>query len=842
MDELINLQRLFNEKLFRIPDYQRGYSWGTNQLQDFWDDLIALLPDKDHYTGMLSLKEVDINNNEKNQKGRDWTKEEWLSKAGYEIDEIVDGQQRLTTIIILIHVILTHCIANGIDYINNQSINRIRAKYIFEKKDNESIIKTYKFGYEVDDPSYDYFRIKILDDEDERSTVNETFYTLNLGNAKKFFEEKINELSKQGFSEIEELFNKLTLHLKFNVYKIKDDFNVYVAFETMNNRGKGLSYLELLKNRLIYISTLISEDNEENQDNKDEADVLRDNINKAWKEVYKYLGKDPDNPLNDDEFLRDHWLIYFGYQTRKDQKNSNIPYNDFLLKKYFIQQRINNPSPEILDSDIEIQEDDYSREQFEDEEYDESTSEEDEQPIETPNELLTYKVIQKYINSLKELIPFWYQTFTPIAIDNNEIAKYLSRLNVLNYANTRPLATVILSKSNIDDATKIECLKKIERFIFLYFRLDNYSTTYNSTVFYNLARNLYFNKIDIAEVLKTLNKEDKYYISANNVILPDAPIERFEKLMKKEGYYKWKPLKYLLYIYDLNKSSSISGQKINPDEYFQQDPKDKCSIEHIYPQTPKDKYWIEKFAGYSDDERRRLTGSLGNLLPLSLSLNKSYQNFPFKDKVNGNGNERKGYKNGSNSEREVADTYPDWNPESILDRGMKILNFMEDEFDFKFQDDSYRKRMLGLGFMIEEGDNNKHKTEPVIEEEDANIKERVFDESEYQKLYSITESDLTPYILSIHEYCLSMSKSSTVYTTPNYVGYLDKQVFLELHFHKDHLSLMLYHGEYDDPEGRTKVLSESYRWSKNVKLDVFPRENLNYIKHLIKQSYDHTMK
>ena len=50
--------------------------------------------------------------------------------------------------------------------------------------------------------------------------------------------------------------------LKFNYYEIDDSLDVYVTFETMNNRGKDLSHLELLKNRLIYLSTLLHEDDE----------------------------------------------------------------------------------------------------------------------------------------------------------------------------------------------------------------------------------------------------------------------------------------------------------------------------------------------------------------------------------------------------------------------------------------------------------------------------------------------------------------------------------------------------------------------------------------------------
>ena len=56
MNGLESLSSLFNNKIFRIPDYQRGYAWGDKQLDDFWEDLVTLPFDRFHYTGMLSLK------------------------------------------------------------------------------------------------------------------------------------------------------------------------------------------------------------------------------------------------------------------------------------------------------------------------------------------------------------------------------------------------------------------------------------------------------------------------------------------------------------------------------------------------------------------------------------------------------------------------------------------------------------------------------------------------------------------------------------------------------------------------------------------------------------------
>lgn len=59
MQELESLKSIFKDRLFKIPDYQRGYAWATRQLKDFWEDLVNLPIDRFHYTGLLSLKRVD---------------------------------------------------------------------------------------------------------------------------------------------------------------------------------------------------------------------------------------------------------------------------------------------------------------------------------------------------------------------------------------------------------------------------------------------------------------------------------------------------------------------------------------------------------------------------------------------------------------------------------------------------------------------------------------------------------------------------------------------------------------------------------------------------------------
>lgn len=824
MDDLLNLQKRFNECLFRIPDYQRGYSWGNEQLEEFWSDLITLLPGQDHYTGMLSLKKVS--NKEIENKREKWNDEIWLVNSGYSIYELVDGQQRLTTMIILINEILTICKENNIKSLNEISIEELEEKYLYKTK-SSGVFRTYKFGYEVDNPSDKYFRKEILGDLNA-GTTSETFYTLNLLNAKKFFNKKVNEIisSKEDKQyEIEKIFNKLTLHFKFNMYYINDDFNVYVAFETMNNRGKVLSHLELLKNRLIYLSTLFEVD-------EDVKNNVRENINETWKDIYSYLGKNKNNPLDDDEFLRDHWMIYFGYQTRQVGRNQTIPYQKYLLNKYFIQQNIDPNNLYIPDfTRISIKEDNYEDDIEEDE-----TNEIE--PVKN-NQRIVLKIedIQKYVNSLKELIPFWYEMKCPTKDDNNDISKYLIRLNILGHINARPLITVLLSKRDISYSDKVQCLKNIERFNLLHYRLNNYNPTWQNSFFYNLGRDLYNNVIGIEDIIDVTNKID--YLSENDVIITHGVVDKFKRLFKRDGFYTWKSIKYLLYIYDLNQSKTLSEQQLNPKDYFKQDPRDSYSVEHIYPQKATDIYWENRFSEYNGDmlddkKKKALSSSLGNLLPLSKRVNSRLQNNSFDEK-------KKRYNNGSKSEIEVS-RENEWTPETILKRGLELVEFMQDEFQFVFENRAEKMKFLGLDFMIKDEDYKLEITAPVIKDEPTK-KERkiVFDENQFQKLIKVSNAETIELYNELDKFVMSLGAGVQKATTTVYLPYANGKNFVEIYFQKNTLKVFLMPGEYNDSQHKVKKINDSYNWINNKFIFVGNKEELEYAKEIIKQSYEKTL-
>ncbi len=260
MEEPKSLDSLFKEKLFRIPDYQRGYAWQPEQLKDFWEDLMNLSDngDRKHYTGVLTLKQVPKDEIEEMDPESYFLVED----HSYDLYHVVDGQQRLTTFVVFLQAFIEFVRAlpknsgksdADIFIVGTLNVADVREKFLFKAMPKNIWRRAYKFGYTTDNPCHEYLRHRIFDEENG-SSLQETFYTLNLINAKKFFAGQLSELYlKQSFAALEGVYKKLTRRFMFNEYIIKDEFDVFVAFETMNNRGKHLSNLEILKNRLIIL-------------------------------------------------------------------------------------------------------------------------------------------------------------------------------------------------------------------------------------------------------------------------------------------------------------------------------------------------------------------------------------------------------------------------------------------------------------------------------------------------------------------------------------------------------------------------------------------------------------
>lgn len=653
-----SLKDIFGSNFYRIPDYQRGYAWGKEQLEDFWEDLINSEEHK-HYTGVLSLEKVSCEEKEK------WQRD--IMQDDVDVYYVVDGQQRLTTSIILIKVILDFVEEiekrnkkenEGFEmWFAGEKLDELKKKYISKNTQRGT---AYFFGYTCDNPSYEFLKTKIFNNESSLNKDEKSIYTQNLENAKIFFKNKLKEDRTQ--EKLEQIFKILTQNFIFNVYVIDNDFDVYVAFETMNNRGKPLSSLELLKNRLIYLST-----KEENEQGK----ALRDIINDCWKAIYNYLGKNPENILKDDDFLKIHWLMYFDEYER----SSANPHKEFLLKEHFILKN-------LLDKTITVAD------------------------------------IENYAMNLKESIKHYYflhnLNFPDYIKDNkigNEIIEWLEKINRLKFGAFEPLLVAVLQKrtkdEKFDDKEFIELLKHIEKFIFLMFSVSYKQANYKAQDIYKTTFQYFTNKKTLQEVSNFV------YETYNSDVELESLKNKIESYFRqqKKGYFEWKGLRYFLFEYEeyLRKKYKNNAKKIEWSN-FTQIKKDCETIEHILPQNIKGVKEWEQIIDQTEGIKRKqgknrehninqLTNSLGNLVPLSQHKNSKIQNKPYSEKI-------KEFERGSYAEIEVSQIKK-WDKKAIEKRSEKLLDFLFERWEINQIIDFWSNEQYGYQDWAKEQKNIK---------------------------------------------------------------------------------------------------------------------------------------
>jgi uncharacterized protein with ParB-like and HNH nuclease domain len=673
--ELKSLSKIFSEVIFRIPDYQRGYSWEIKHLKDFWNDIEQLPDAKSHYTGVLTLEPVS----EENYKN--WEDDLWIIESKrYNPMYVVDGQQRLTTAIILLQCILDKIPEDQL--LNFTEKSDIRKKYICEAK-GKGISKSYIFGYEKDNPSHEFLKQKIFGDESVLHGLSEeTIYTKNLVAAKDFFNEKLIALT---IEDLEYIFTTLTQHLQFNIFYIEKDLDVFVTFETMNNRGKPLSHLELMKNRLIYLSTKFNVE-------KSESNQLRKAINESWKSIYHFLGKTNRRKLDDDDFLRTHFISYFGSNLSSESGdptdfrrylNYTHEYKDYLLDEVFTPKRLVNHSAGQVNVN-ELMSDDCS----EAVEGEEATS-----GIKSKN--LDISEVYDYSQSIKSLVKTYYQIAHPEDGEWTDFEKLkLSQINRLDDTGIFMVCTAIMHKT-VKSESRESALTAIERFGFL-FKLKRYFFEFDMVA---TAGKLFSGKLQVDALTKRLTESGDAFAKSKD--FKDAMTSIGKP--SGSGYYAWKQLRYFMYEYEqeLRAQSKTSRQllKWSEDVGRENFEKDHKTIEHIYPQKAEGASWKSPFVNYSVKQRNILKNSLGNLLPVSHGKNASLSNKSF-DLKKGDEAQKVGFRYGCLSEIQVA-TNDDWTAKEILRRGIYLLDFLEKRWGVSLGNAKNKVSILGLEFVLD---------------------------------------------------------------------------------------------------------------------------------------------
>ncbi len=279
--ELLDLDGVIEKGVFEIPSYQRGYAWHKEQLKDFWNDLehVSKLGDKFHYMHSLTLRESE---NE-------------LENSAF---EIIDGQQRLATSLILLGLL---------------------AKTTQNKDPKYSLINLEPIL------SYKYYGLSeafraIMEEEKDLEAFKTSFYAKNLIDAYEFFKEKISDTPME---TLEKMFDALIKKMLFSVVGLNDNrIDPFSSFETINNRGKDLSTLELLKNRLHFVAHKICDE--------EDLENLQNEINDTYTRIYYDLRHFKDDHL--EGFLK--YFVAYYYGEKGDFKKRLLEMEFDAHKKY----------------------------------------------------------------------------------------------------------------------------------------------------------------------------------------------------------------------------------------------------------------------------------------------------------------------------------------------------------------------------------------------------------------------------------------------------------------------------------------------------------------------------
>lgn len=269
--EYLPLIKVLEKRLFAIPDYQRAYSWKTQQRKELFQDIEKVLYASDSNRHHFMATIVCLQTNQTEEIGTD----------ELERVDIVDGQQRLTTLIILLKAIAIFLEKSGgeLEKAEADKLNELIVK------DNGRLI-LLQTNHVSKVMFANYLTKGKMPNENELTTMAE----FNLNQA--FLEcEKFVE----GFGTNNAVLSLLKIvknRLDFIFYVLEDEGAVYTVFEVLNSRGLAVAWLDKCKSMIMGIvfenySSVLA---------KEKMFLLHD----IWSNIYSTIGK---QLVKDDEIL-----------------------------------------------------------------------------------------------------------------------------------------------------------------------------------------------------------------------------------------------------------------------------------------------------------------------------------------------------------------------------------------------------------------------------------------------------------------------------------------------------------------------------------------------------------
>lgn len=241
---------LGNGRRYQVPAFQRDYAWTEENWEDLWQDILTSHETGEpHFMGTLVTQTADSTK---------VTVDSSIPFAGEHI-LIVDGQQRLTTLSILVIAVIQRLqvlVDNGVDAEANRDRQNILRNSYLGSKDAASLRYSSKLALNENDNGF--YQSNLVNLRVSQKVRGVTISQRRLWQAFQYFSQQLE--SHQSFSENGALLAGLLTttvakQLVFIQISIEDRTNAYVLFETLNSRGVELGAADLLKN---YIFSLLS--------------------------------------------------------------------------------------------------------------------------------------------------------------------------------------------------------------------------------------------------------------------------------------------------------------------------------------------------------------------------------------------------------------------------------------------------------------------------------------------------------------------------------------------------------------------------------------------------------
>lgn len=269
------LQGLFSDRVFRIPHYQRFYSWKHKQREDLFGDLRKLVQaaeDQHHFMAtVVCHKTPEINS---------------IGTAQYRLYDIVDGQQRLTTLILMLKCIELDLPEGSED---RQELGRILVK----RDGHLILLQTNNLNQHI-------FNRFIRDGISPAPGEIRNYSDKNLADAISDCSKFLN-LWKTTRTALDLM--RLVLHrLGFVVYDTEDGRVVYTLFEVLNSRGLAVDWLDKTKSVLMGKAYELGTSAAAQQ-----AEI--ESLQSLWGRIYGEIAKED---IPGDEVLRITATLHYG--------------------------------------------------------------------------------------------------------------------------------------------------------------------------------------------------------------------------------------------------------------------------------------------------------------------------------------------------------------------------------------------------------------------------------------------------------------------------------------------------------------------------------------------------